>query len=71
MGKSMWQVLQLVPYILENAGIATLRVELSAMAIRTAINKKLCIRRNKYLCIFFLLFILGTMTKASRQLWLS
>src|SRR5215471_10113177 len=55
LGKSIWQVLQLVPYILENAGIAKLRVELSATAARTAIKQKFRCKRKEYLCISFLL----------------
>src|SRR5215469_14182069 len=47
LGKSIWQVLQLVPYILENAGIAKLGAEQSAIAIRTATSKSLCKKRNE------------------------
>src|SRR5215469_15405841 len=53
LGKSIWQVLQLVPYILENAGIAKLRVELSATAARTAIKQTFPPKRKEYLCISF------------------
>jgi hypothetical protein len=55
-----------VPYILENAGIAGLGVELRAMIISTAVSENFRITRDKYLCIsFLLLFVLGTLTKGA------
>jgi hypothetical protein len=55
LGKTIWQVLQLVPYILENAGIARHGMELSAMVISTAISKNFLTGHKEYLCISLLL----------------
>src|SRR5215471_20830514 len=49
LGKSIWQVLQLVPYILENAGIAKPGVAQSAMAMRTATSKNRCKKHKESL----------------------
>src|SRR6516164_1904227 len=51
LGKSIWQVLQLVPYMRENAGIGKLGAEQSAIAMKTATSKSLCKKRNESLCI--------------------
>src|SRR5271169_5987051 len=57
LGKSMWQVLQLVPYILENAGIARPLLVLKVISASTKISQKNCIRGNEYRSMSVLLKI--------------
>ena len=51
----MWQVLQLVPYIRENAGIAKLLVVLNATTASTVRSNNLSTTRNEFRCMPVLL----------------
>ena len=50
-GKSIWQVLQLVPYILENAGIAKLLVALKATTTSTTRSKNFSTGHDRCRCM--------------------
>src|SRR5271157_546111 len=55
LGKSMWQVLQLVPYMRENAGIAKLLLADRIVSPSARNSGNLCISRNERRAITVLL----------------